>query len=247
MRILLTNDDGVKAPSLWAIHEALRGLGEVTVVAPCSEQSGVGHAITYRTPITAECVRTESGVQAHAVDGTPADCVKFALLEVLSEPPDLVVSGINLGMNLGCNVFYSGTVAAAIEGAMYGLPSVAVSTCASNSERLQAVAAQALRALRLILERGGPQGIAYNVNVPALLNGDPDILFTHHRRGAFRDQYLRQDCNGVPGYQLDLRQGAQEPAVSGSDVHAVGEGMISVTPLSSSLTDMESLRAMDCT
>jgi len=247
MRILLTNDDGVKAPSLWAIHDALQELGEVTVVAPCSEQSGVGHAITYRTPITAERVRSESGAHAHAVGGTPADCVKLALLETLSEPPDLVVSGINLGMNLGCNVFYSGTVAAAIEGAMYGLPSVAVSTCPSNSERLPAVAAQALRALQVILDRGGPQGIAYNVNVPELRDGDPDILFTHHRRGAFQKCYHREEHNGVAGYRLLLASGDQEPAGDGSDVHAVGEGLISVTPLSSSLTHMESLRAMERT
>src|SRR5215468_2110040 len=128
MRILLTNDDGVYAPGLRALRTELLGLGTVTVVAPATEQSAVGHSITLLTPLLVQEVRDE---QKHflgwAVEGRPADCVKLALLELLPEPPDLIISGLNSGSNAGINVLYSGTVAAAIEGAFFQCTSIACS------------------------------------------------------------------------------------------------------------------------
>src|SRR5438270_11007045 len=128
LRILLTNDDGIYAPGLRALRLELMKLGDVTVVAPASEQSAVGHSITLLTPLIVQEVRDEQNrFLGWAVEGKPADCVKVALLELLSEPPDLVVSGLNAGSNAGINVLYSGTVAAAIEAAFFNRVSVAVS------------------------------------------------------------------------------------------------------------------------
>ncbi len=251
MHILLTNDDGVFAPALWALRESLLRLGRVTVVAPRTEQSGVGHAITYLAPITAERVRVQGDAEAYAISGTPADCVKFALLELLSEPPELVVSGINLGYNVGHYVFYSGTVAAAVEGAMNGIRSVAFSTAGSNAGDLSAIAAQALRVLKVILERSPREAdgaLAYNVNLPELpgpSQGDPRILFTHHKASAFPERYVKEETQGAVAYQLDIPWREVTSSEEGCDVHVVQAGMISVTPLRATLTDLDSLRALD--
>jgi len=242
VRVLLTNDDGVEAPGLWALHEAVEQLGEVIVVAPASEQSGVGHAITYRTPITAR--QLEAQGPAWAVDGTPADCVKFALLHLLEEPPDLILSGVNVGLNLGCNVFYSGTVAAALEGAMYGILAVAISTCPSNASQLDRAAAQACRAIRLILQGGRGGALAYNVNIPALVDGEPRLRFTSHRAVAFRERYLPEELDGGTAYRLHLPTDEVEDTHELSDVRAVREGAISLTPMRASLTDSEALRRL---
>ena len=141
MRILLTNDDGVFAPGLAALEQQLRHLGEVIVVAPSTEQSGVGHTITFLTPLTCKSIHRNGQHWAWAVDGSPADCVKLSIGELLkSQPVDLVVSGINNGLNAGINVLYSGTVAAAIEGAFFGVTSVAVSLEYSEDPDYQAAA-----------------------------------------------------------------------------------------------------------
>ena len=220
MEILLTNDDGISAPGLWALHAGLNRLGNVTVIAPRTEQSGIGHAITYRTPITAEAVRIADGQEGYALTGTPADCVKFALLQFLEQPPDLIVSGINIGLNLGHNLFYSGTVAAALEGAMNGVLSAAFSTSPSNADRLPRAAEQAVRVLKTILDDRPGEALAYNVNLPSLRDGVPDITFTHHQAEPFLERYVPQAA-GSEAYQLDLHPGDQDPTGDGSDVQAV--------------------------
>ena len=141
VRILLANDDGVYAPGLAALEQQLRHLGEVVVVAPATEQSGVGHSITFLTPLSAKSIHREGRHWAWAVDGSPADCVKLAIAELYrDEPFDLVVSGINHGLNAGINVLYSGTVAAAVEGAFFGVTSVAVSLEYDEDADFQAAA-----------------------------------------------------------------------------------------------------------
>jgi 5'-nucleotidase len=184
----------------------------------------------------------EGGTVAYAVSGTPADCVKFGVLKLLSRPPDLVVSGINAGFNLGCNVFYSGTVAAVIEGAMYGVRGVAFSCSPHNADRIARMAAQAVRTLKVILEHRGRPALAYNVNLPALGDDDPEIVFTHHWAEAFHERYLPQDAGGVEGFRLDLRGEDQVSPGDGCDVLAIQAGKISVTPLRASLTDYDTLR-----
>jgi len=246
MQILLTNDDGVGAPALWALRGRLAELGRVTVVAPRCEQSGVSHAITYLSAISAEGVRGPGGGEAYAVSGTPADCVKFALHQILPSRPDLVVSGINMGLNLGCNVFYSGTVAAAVEGAINGILSFAFSACPSNSP--ERAADEALRVLRLLLglaHAGGDGALAFNVNIPELAAGEPPVVFTHHRDEPSPERYVPRPAGERNGYQLTgVTAGGFAEARDSSDVHVVGQGMISVTPLRTSLTHVEALRAL---
>src|SRR5437773_2976432 len=171
MRILLTNDDGVYAPGLRSLRKELQKLGDVVVVAPATEQSAVGHSITLLTPLLVqEVLDEENQPMGWAVEGRPADCVKLALLELLAEPPDLVVSGLNAGSNSGINVLYSGTVAAAIEGAFFQRTSVAVSLEYTRPKPLDFAqgAALARKVIEQILAQQPPTGTLFNVNIPAL-------------------------------------------------------------------------------
>ena len=242
MRILLTNDDGVFAASLWPLYRELTELGDVTVVAPHTEQSGVGHAITYREPITADRVRVNGHPPAHAVGGTPADCVKFALLHLMPEKPDLVVSGINPGLNLGPNIFYSGTVAAAMEAAMYGVEGVAISCDPAVVDTYSTMAEQALRVLRTIraLNTRRSHALVFNVNLPSQPR-QAEIVFTRHWQESFDERYAISHSEADTLYQLEL------PAESGSptekcDVTTVANSDISVTPLRPNLTDTRTLQ-----
>src|SRR5713101_6345616 len=174
MRILLTNDDGVYAPGLRALRVELKKLGEVTVVAPAAEQSAVGHSITLLTPLLGQEIHDEANQpMGWAVEGRPADCVKLALLELLSEPPDLVVSGLNAGSNAGINVLYSGTVAAAIEGAFFRQLSIAVSLEYTKPKPLDfpRAADLARRVIAQILEHQPADGTLFNVNIPSFDKG----------------------------------------------------------------------------
>ena len=175
MRILLTNDDGIHAPGLDAMRRALEKLGEVAVVAPATEQSGVGHSITFLTPLMAKEVFDASGEQSKgwAVEGSPADCVKLGLAKLCplvfgdDGPPDLVVSGINGGLNVGINVLYSGTVAAATEAALYELPAIAVSLEYSDHCRFDRAADLAVRAIEMMLRcNAWQEHLLYNLNIP---------------------------------------------------------------------------------
>src|SRR5436305_15248313 len=174
MRILLTNDDGIYAPGLRALLPELRKLGEVVVVAPATEQSAVGHSVTILTPLLAqEILDDDRGPVGWAVEGRPADCVKLALRELLPEPPDLIVSGLNAGSNAGINVLYSGTVAAAIEGAFFRVTSIA---CSKEYRKLRPLdfprgAALAREVVEQLVARGPAPGSLFNVNIPSLDRG----------------------------------------------------------------------------
>src|SRR5271155_4717932 len=170
VRILLTNDDGIYAPGLRALRPELRKLGEVVVVAPATEQSAVGHSVTITTPLIVQEVLDENQrPMGWAVEGRPADCVKLALLELLPEPPDLIVSGINAGSNAGINVLYSGTVAAAIEGAFFQRPSIAVSLEYTRPKPLDFPRAAELArgVIEQIVAHHPPRGALFNVNIPS--------------------------------------------------------------------------------
>jgi len=244
MNLLLTNDDGIDAGGLLALAMELQRWGELTVVAPRVQQSGVGHAITYRTPITAERVEVPGAAEAYAVDGTPADCVKFGLLQALQERPDLIVSGINEGLNLGQNVFYSGTVAAAVEGAMLGVRSVALSSHPENFDRLGLLAGECVRVLKAICDLDTGRPAAYNVNLPALNCDPPQMRFARHSEAPFSERY-RPEKGGGGGpqrFKLDLQFTDETHGGEDCDVAVVEAGMISVTPLKASLTDTDGLR-----
>src|SRR5471032_1358537 len=173
MRILLTNDDGIYAPGLRALRKELQTLGEVVVVAPATEQSAAGHSVTLLTPLLINEVFDNGDFLGWAVEGRPADCVKLALQELLPERPDLIVSGLNAGSNAGINVIYSGTVAAAVEGAFYRVTSIATSLQYTKAQPLDFPAASKLarKVVEQIVAQRPVVGSLFNVNIPALERG----------------------------------------------------------------------------
>ena len=224
-RILLTNDDGIGAPGLVALESAFADAGEVYVAAPSTEQSATSRAITLRQPLRFH----EQGTRRWAVDGTPADTVMIALNRILDFRPDIVVSGINNGPNLGENIFYSGTVAAAAEAAKYGIPAVAVSVDARSGVDFAGSAEFAVKLVRRILHDGLPPGVALNVNIPY---PEPrGVAITRQSQKIARSLVVEShDPRGRPYYWMhdDPPFADAEP---GSDYAAVRDGMISVTPL----------------
>ncbi|MCI0639435.1 MAG: 5'/3'-nucleotidase SurE [Gemmataceae bacterium] len=240
MRILLTNDDGVYAPGLRALRSELKKLGDVTVVAPAGEQSAVGHSITLLTPLLVQEVLDENQQpMGFAVEGRPADCVKLALLELLKEPPDVVVSGLNAGSNAGINVLYSGTVAAAIEGAFFQKTSIAVSLEYTKPKPLDfpKAAGYARRVIEQILEQNQQPGALFNVNIPSLEKGAVrGIRVVPQNVAPYTETYDRRvDPRGRVYFWSGPDFGCPEPHPD-TDVMALGEGFITVTPLQFNLT-----------
>lgn len=242
-RILVTNDDGVRSEGLRALADALRPLGEVTVVAPIMEASAIGHALTLRRPLRIEPFDDHT----FAVDGTPTDCVNIGVITILKGLPDLVVSGINKGWNLGDDVTYSGTVAGAMEGSMLGAPSLAVSIKRTRTgmDFTHAAAAAVLMAER-VLETGLPPRTFLNINLP---EGRPKgfRLTTQARRNHVTSVAEKEDPRGQPYFWIEEGQNHWEPDAR-SDYQAVLDGFVSVTPLHSDLTNrgaMEVLGALE--
>lgn len=248
MRILLTNDDGVYAPGLRALRKELQKLGDVTVVAPVGEQSAVGHSITLLTPlITQEVLDEDQKPMGYAVEGRPADCVKLALLELLKEPPDLVVSGLNAGSNAGINVLYSGTVAAAIEGSFFQITSIALSLQYTKPKPLDfpAAAHYARRVVEQILQYPLSRGSLFNVNIPSLDRGPiRGIRVARQNVAPYKEKYDRRiDPRGRTYFWTGPDFGCPEPHPD-TDETALGEGFITVTPLHFNLTDVVTLEKM---
>ncbi|HWP85935.1 MAG TPA: 5'/3'-nucleotidase SurE [Terriglobia bacterium] len=224
--ILLTNDDGVDAEGLEVLRQSLLGLGEITVVAPREHMSASSHSISLYQPVRYDQI----GPGRFAVHGTPVDSVILALNRILSRPPDLVVSGINQGGNLGQNVFYSGTVAAAVEGTFHGIPSVAVSLAALKGASFATAGEFMRRLVPALLEHGLPPLVTLNINVP--YGRKPRGVRLTHR--AFRDarSYLLEPDNGHRGPAYWIREKiAMEKVGEASDHAAIRQGYISITPL----------------
>jgi 5'-nucleotidase len=246
LRILQTNDDGVFAPGLRALRKELSRLGEVTVVAPFLEQSGVGHSITLLTPVVVKPVDEVDGTPlGHAVEGSPADCVKLAILEILDRPPDLIVSGMNAGANVGINVLYSGTVAAAIEGAFFKITSVAVSLELAEHFDYPRAARDAVRVIERLIARKPPAGSLFNVNIPSTARGAPRgvrvVPMSVGRHGETFER--RTDPRGRTYYWLTY---APPYSLEGpeTDVSSLAEGYVTVTPLHFDLTRHDRLEAL---
>lgn len=245
MQILLTNDDGINAAGLAAFRKALGRMGDVVTVAPESEQSAVGHAITLHRPLRVHRVADPGDGVAYAVTGTPADCVKIALAELLDRPPGLVASGVNLGPNSGVSVFYSGTVSAAFEGALMGIPSIAVSLNTFENPDFGPAAEVGARLAAMILAEGLPDGVFLNVNVPALpaeeLRG---IRVVRQALSRFIENYHRRhDPRGREYYWLDGYLEPIDPA-DDTDIAAVRDGYVGITPLRADLTHPELAREL---
>jgi len=235
-RILLTNDDGYGAPGLCALAEALADFGEVSIVAPSSEKSGTAQSLTLRQPIVAQQV-----AERHwSVDGTPADCVIVALHKLLPERPDLVISGINFGANLGENVYYSGTVGAAREAALHHLPAVAISLCSKERGANFADSARIARSTaETVLKEGLPDQVLLSINVPQPWNGD--VRFTRQSKKITRNQLSEgKDPRGRSYFWL-FEQKIDRDFEPDTDYAAIFAGAVSVTPLHLDPTHTESL------
>lgn len=245
LNILLTNDDGIFAPGLRALRKALLPWADVTVVAPVSEQSAVGHSITLLQPLMAEEVKEEGEWLGWAVDGKPADCVKLALVRLLPEPPDLVISGINAGSNAGINVLYSGTVAAAIEAAFYHLTAIAVSLELPDASHFEPAADIACRVVRQLLEHQPKPGDLFNVNIPHLGGGPPaGIRVTPQGLVCYRECYEeRIDPRGRRYYWL-LPDALKPTDTDDNDLCAMAQRLVTVTPLHYDLTARARLESM---
>lgn len=243
--ILLTNDDGILAPGINALRQELEGIEglEIWAVAPDRERSASGHAITmYRPlfPLQAEIPGAKS--PCYSVTGTPADSAKLAIEALLPRHPDLVISGINRGSNLGTDIFYSGTVAAALEGPILGIPAIACSLDSYTSEDYGPAARFTAKLALKVLQEGLPAGTLLNVNVPGLPEGEiKGVRITRMGRRLYKDQWdRREDPRGRTYYWLagDLME---LDNVRDSDVTSVEEGFISVTPIQLDLTRQDQL------
>lgn len=243
MRILVSNDDGIDAAGLIALRDAVADLGEVIVVAPELPQSASAHSITLREPLTVRQVTGADGAPLGAsVNGRPADCIRLAVRRLLDEPPDLVLSGINEGANVGVNVFYSGTVAAAAEAAMSGIAAVAFSAFTGAGDVDYARAATLCRwVLDGLLDTGLTEGDLINVNLPTL--GDAPVRglrVVPQSTAGIEDLYLpHDDGNGGEAYRLSDEYSFIHEA--DTDVSAIHEGFVSVTPLHVDMTNRDRL------
>lgn len=246
MRILLTNDDGVRSPGLSALVAQLASSHEVTVIAPDRERSGVGHGITVRDPLRVYRVDLPGECEAFAVSGTPADCVKIAFDALLDAPPDVVISGVNDGVNLGTDVLYSGTVAAAIEGRLYGAQALAVSLDGRDAQGF-AYAARLAEALALrLVEEGLPPETLLNVNVPkGAPAGVKGVRLTRLGRRRYRNVFdRRSDPRGREYYWLAGDPEDLEMDDATTDASALCSGYVSITPIRVDMTHYESIERL---
>ncbi len=251
--ILLTNDDGVDAPGLLALAQALRPLGKITILAPDRNWSASGHVKTMHRPMRIQETALADGTPAYASDGAPSDCVALALLGFIEEKIDLVVSGINPNANIGHDVTYSGTVTAAMEAVIGGIPGVAVSLDSPEGHRGPLAYGPAARATRKVVaalwERGFPSETVINLNVPYLPDDQiKGIRVTRQGLRVYRDALDRRiDPRGKPYYWIGGKPPVGIPE-DGTDFGAVKAGYVSLTPLQLDLTHyaaMEMLRTVD--
>jgi 5'-nucleotidase len=235
MRILLTNDDGIFAPGLAAIYKELVQLGEVTVVAPADSRSGASHSVTFNKPLICNKVNIDGLFTGFSVQGSPADCVKLAVMQLTQQPIDLLVSGINNGANAGINVYYSGTVAAAMEGAFLKIPSVAMSL--SFEEPMDF--SNAAKYLVDILQKLMPVqvGSVININIPHLSKGQPKgVRIVPQSSTGFREYYTQQ-VNKQEQTEFLLAEDGHVVDGTPTDTTSLEEGYITVTALASDMTD----------
>ncbi len=243
MRILVANDDGFLAPGLQALVQACQGLGQIEVIAPEQNASGTSNALTLNRPLSVYRASGPAQSGFRVVTGTPSDCVHVALTGLLEQRPDLVISGINNGANMGDDTLYSGTVAAAMEGYLFGIPAIAFSQVEKGWAELQAAAATARDIILSLLPQVG-QGAPWllNVNIPnradALLC--PRVVTRLGRRHASEPVIQQTSPRGEPLYWIGPAGDAKE-AGPGTDFHATANGQVSITPLQVDLTDHASL------
>ncbi len=239
MNILLTNDDGIYAPGIYAVYLELKKLGKVTVVAPDSERSSVGHGITLAHPIRQKIVDRKKSFFGYGVSGTPADCVKFAI-DVLfdKKKPDFLVSGINLGPNEGCSVFYSGTVAGAREGALMGIPSIAVSLDAYSKPNFLYAAQCARKLVKFMTQNPLPRGTFLNLNVPNIPASQiKGIKFTKQCLEPIHGTFKKCKDPNLKEYYWLTGKAVTKNNDNSVDTYALNNKYVAITPIHCDSTD----------
>jgi len=243
--IILTNDDGINAPGIRAMWEEMSAVEDVLIVAPETEQSAVGHAITLSTPLKVREVKEQGKRIGYAVNGTPADCVKIAVTEILEQPPKLILSGVNQGGNLGICAIYSGTVSAATEAAILGLPAMAVSLDSWENQDFSAATEFVRRFYPMLLKKGLPEGVSLNVNVPAIPRDQiKGAVVTRQGKSRVIETFdKRVDPRNNAYYWLAGEMTFNE-AEPGTDAEMVAENYISITPIHFDLTNFPALEKL---
>ncbi len=241
MNILLTNDDGIYSEGIRALYKSLKEIGNVTIVAPDTERSAVGHAITLSDPLRVKSVNREGKLFGYATTGTPADCVKLAIRAILKKRPDIVISGINLGPNTGYSVLYSGTVSGATEGAILGIPSFAISLATFENPDYT-IAADFARKLtkQIIQNKGLPQGTLLNVNIPAVskkyIKG---IRIVKQSGKAIEERFDKREDPHKRTYYWLTGEVIKSDKKEGADIEAIRNNYISITPIHCDMTNYE--------
>ncbi len=237
-RILLTNDDGIYSKGIYALWEAMCEIGEVTVLAPNTEKSAVGHAVTISDPIRIEPCSRHGSFEGYAVNGTPADCVKIAIGSFLDKKPNIIVSGINAGSNMGTNILYSGTVSAAAEGTMLGVPSIAFSLNTFNTDDYDLSKEVAIKMTKNVLNHGLPTGTLLNVNIPKCeISECQGYKVTSQGDEYFLDDLeKREDPRGRFYYWMSGKI-VNNDTSNEQDGYAIANNWVSVTPIQYKLTN----------
>jgi len=246
MKILLTNDDGINADGLLALFREVKKIGSVVVVAPDSQRSSVGHGITLGHPLIARKIKTKTGISGVGLSGTPADCVKFALKMVLKTKPDIVLSGINLGCNDGCSVFYSGTVAAAREASLCGIPAIAFSLDTFVNPDFRYAAKFSKKIIKSVLANGLPKETFLSVNIPNLPESKiKGVRVTQQGIAPILTCFskVRQNKDFLSCWMSgDTPRKEKNPYI---DTVALGQGYVTVTPIYNDLTNQKAMAQIE--
>lgn len=246
MQILLTNDDGIYAPGLAALEHELKQIGDVAVVAPATEQSGVGHSVTFLRPLVCKEVYEGPRRRGWAVEGSPADCVKLGIFELCPVRPDLIVSGMNGGLNAGINVLYSGTVAAAIEGSFFGISSVACSLEFNEHANFTRAAQMARVVIEQILARKTPAPQLYNLNIPNKAIENPQGLkIVPMGVARYGEHFIKRVDPRGRTYYWATNDPPPQPEGHETDLTALEKGFVTLTPLQYDMTQQKVLAEME--
>jgi len=245
LRILISNDDGIDSPGIAALANELKKIGDVTIIAPRTEQSAVGHAITMKIPLRITEYYKNGDFFGYAIDGTPADCIKIGIRNIMKVPPDIVLSGINNGSNAAINIIYSGTVSAAREAAIMDIPSLAISVTSHEAKKFDYAARVASELAELVVKNGLPKGTLLNVNVPDLPEEKiAGIRITKQGKSKWDDIYEeRCDPYGKKYYWLTGSLSETDKELE-TDQFALRNNYVSVTPIHFDLTDYKTYESM---
>lgn len=245
--ILISNDDGYRAKGLEALIEMAKPLGRVVVVAPSEGRSGMSHAITIKDPLRIRKQKRTDDVELYSVNGTPVDCIKLAMSEVLKTTPDIILSGVNHGSNSSVSVFYSGTMGAAIEGCLYGIPSIGFSLLDFMPDADFTGAVEYGRPIiESVLANGLKRGVCLNVNFPAIPADEiKGVRVCRQNMGTWREEFdKRTDPRGIDYYWLTGYFHNEEPEATDTDEYALANGYVSVVPIRADLTDMSQVATL---